>query len=293
MSEDSCPTFSPPPVSVVIAARNVADTIDEQLAALRDQNYPGPVEIIVADNGSTDATCARVRAWSDAFAQLRIVDASATPGAAYARNVGIAAAVNELVVTCDADDIVDSRWMGKLVGALADHDLVTGGVVPWDGGPLPEAPRPFTMSRAGFGFLPILSTGCLGLRRSVWDALGRFDEQLPTCEDVDFAWRAQLRGYTLALRSDAFIYYRVTDEPFASFRKAYAYGRFQPVLYRRYHRAGLPRQPLHRALGRWCILAATIYHLAGTDEQRVKWCNEFGRRCGRLVGSIEARAAYL
>jgi GT2 family glycosyltransferase len=284
---------SRPPVSVVIAARNAADTIERQLEALRSQDYAGELEVVIADNGSTDATRARVLAWTDRLPGLRVVDAAEVAGAAHARNVGIGAATNEIVVVCDADDVVAPHWIELLVDALSTSDLVTGGVVVWDGGAFPATPDPYVMGTAGFGFLPILSTGCLGLHRSAWQALGGFDETLVTCEDVDFAWRAQLRGYTLELLPDAFVYYRVIKQPGVAFRKAVEYGRFQPMLYRRYRGAGFRRQPLHRALARWGILILTAYHLAGSDTRRRRWCVEFGRRWGRLIGSIEARAAYL
>ena len=238
-------------MSVVIAARNAADTIERQLEALRSQDYAGELEVVIADNGSTDATRARAWAWTDRLPGLRVVDAAEVAGAAHARNVGIGAATNDLVVVCDADDVVAPRWIELLVDALSTSDLVTGGVVVWDGGAFPATPDPYVMGTAGFGFLPILSTGCLGLHRSAWQALGGFDETLVTCEDVDFAWHAQLRGYTLELLPDAFIYYRVIKQPGVAFHKAVEYGRFQPMLYRRYRGAGFRRQPLHRALARW------------------------------------------
>jgi biofilm PGA synthesis N-glycosyltransferase PgaC len=44
------------PVTVVIAARNEAERIEETIAYIARQDYAGPIEVLVADNGSTDGT---------------------------------------------------------------------------------------------------------------------------------------------------------------------------------------------------------------------------------------------
>jgi biofilm PGA synthesis N-glycosyltransferase PgaC len=44
------------PVTVLIAARNEAKRIEETIARVAGQDYPGPIEVLVVDNGSTDGT---------------------------------------------------------------------------------------------------------------------------------------------------------------------------------------------------------------------------------------------
>ncbi len=50
------PTSPTTAVTVMIAARNEAGTIAETLASLHEQDYEGPIRIILIDNGSTDTT---------------------------------------------------------------------------------------------------------------------------------------------------------------------------------------------------------------------------------------------
>ena len=44
------------PVTVLVAARNEADRIQETISYIARQDHPGPVEVLVVDNGSTDGT---------------------------------------------------------------------------------------------------------------------------------------------------------------------------------------------------------------------------------------------
>ena len=45
-----------PPVDVVLPARDEAESIEAALRSLLAQDYPGPLHIILVDDGSTDAT---------------------------------------------------------------------------------------------------------------------------------------------------------------------------------------------------------------------------------------------
>jgi glycosyltransferase involved in cell wall biosynthesis len=88
------------PISVVIPAYNVAAYLDIALASVHAQSLQ-PAEIIVVDDGSTDAT----RALAER-AGVRVL-AQANAGAAAARNAGVAAAVSPWIAFLDADD----RWL--------------------------------------------------------------------------------------------------------------------------------------------------------------------------------------
>ncbi len=282
-------------VTVVIPARDAGATIDAALAGLADQDHGGPLHVIVADNGSTDDTGARVRAWSDRFTDLRVVDASARRGPGFARNVGTAAATTELVVLCDADDIADRSYVRILAAALGHADAVAGGTVSFHGaGPAPEPdPRPF--GTGGFGFLPGLMSASCGYRKTAWAAVGGFDvEAFPTtCEDVDLAWRLQLHGFTLVQEPAGFVHYREPATARQVLRTWYRYGRAMPMLRRRFGADGLRSEPARRVVAGWARLVIHGYRLLGPDAARRRWCRDAGRRLGRLVGSVQARTLYL
>lgn len=88
-----------PRVSVVIPAFNAASSIDAALRSVFAQTYRD-IEVIVADDGSTDGTADRLAAWRDHITVLRQPNA----GPASARNAGILASHGDLVAFLDADD---------------------------------------------------------------------------------------------------------------------------------------------------------------------------------------------
>src|SRR5690349_17711642 len=112
-------------VSVVVAVRNAQATIAacvDSLLALE----PAPTEVLVVDNGSTDATLDVLSRYTERITVLH--ERRRGPGAA--RNAGIAAARGQAVAFTDADCVVDRRWLGNLVGALAEPDVgAVGGTI--------------------------------------------------------------------------------------------------------------------------------------------------------------------
>lgn len=180
-------------VSVVIPAYNRAATIARAIGSALAQD-PSPLEVIVVDDGSTDATPAVVAAIGDP--RLRLVT-QPNGGVAAARNRGIAEARGELVAFLDSDD----EWLpGKLAAQLAAFraggpqlGLVYTGFesVAADG----TATRHHARHR-GWIYRDLLArnvvTGCgstVIVSREALDLVGGFDTALPANEDYDFVLR--------------------------------------------------------------------------------------------------------
>jgi len=109
-------------VSVVIPAYNEEATVHRTLDSLQKQDYRGPVEIIVVDNGSTDETARVARSWKATVVR------EPRKGYVFALMKGFEHASGELVLTTDADTIVPSRWISTLVAAFErDPGLAAAG----------------------------------------------------------------------------------------------------------------------------------------------------------------------
>jgi GT2 family glycosyltransferase len=191
------------PVSVVVPVRNGARTLAACLAAIGAQDYPGEREVIVVDNGSTDATPAIIARFG--FAR-RI--ACATPGPAAARNAGIAAARHPIIAFTDADCEPAAGWLSALV---ARWEPALAGI----GGRLDSARRgpvedvvaaiSFDQRQAIESALPyVITANCL-FRREALRAIGGFDEAFPIAggEDTDLGWRLVAAGERIAYAPDA------------------------------------------------------------------------------------------
>ncbi|MBV9950969.1 MAG: glycosyltransferase, partial [Acidimicrobiia bacterium] len=287
-----------PLVSVVLPVRNGAATIDAQLAALAAQTYDGPWELVVCDNGSTDATRNRVVSWRGGLpAPVRIVDASGRRGVAHARNVGVRAAAGDLILVCDADDVVSPDWMRHMVQALGDHEIVTGASelrrlntpdqYDWTGNADQDD------AAVAYGFMRHVSGGNLGVRRDVALRLAGFDETLRRAEDIDWSWRAQYGGAEIAYEPASVIHIRLRSELGAVAASRFRGGFTEPQLYRRHREHGMRAESREEVIAIWRWLARKSTTAWRDPTQRIRWTDHAAHRAGRLVGSLRHRTMYL
>lgn len=118
-------------VSVVLPCLNEADTLESCLRKARQalESYSLQGEIIVADNGSTDASPMIARAMGAIVVQIR------ERGYGSALKAGIAAARGTYVIMADADDSYDLLEIPRFVEKLrAGYELVQGCRLPSGGG---------------------------------------------------------------------------------------------------------------------------------------------------------------
>jgi GT2 family glycosyltransferase len=298
-----------PEVSVIIPLRNGADTLAEQLAALSQQDYVDRWELIIADNGSTDAGPDLVSRWTHPTATARVVDASELAGVSYARNAGARAALGRVLVFCDADDIVHPQWLGAMVQGAGQFDLVGGALeVSRLNPPEVEVARPNPQGTAlpiGARHLRYAIGANFAVRRRAFDDLGGWNPQfVGGCDDVDFCWRAQYLGYTIGFAQSAVISYRYRTGMQALWRQHYRYGLMEPLLYREHRRAGMPRRTWKQVLvaWRWFLRPSrpgssgggrTVGHLWSSRAARLTWTSELALQMGRIRGSLRYRCLYL
>jgi glycosyltransferase involved in cell wall biosynthesis len=279
---------------VIVPVRNGATTIGEQLDALAAQTYEGAWEVVVADNGSTDGTPALARSWRERVPGLRVVDVSARPGPAYARNAAARLAEGDFLAFCDADDVVEPRWLDALVEAAGEYDAVTGVLdASALNDPDVQAWRPARARRLPHaGFLPFAPSCNLGVWADVFERTGGFDLEYPQSEDVEWSWRMQLASYRLGFAPDAVVHYRYRTALRGVVRQGYALGIASVRLYRDFARHGYRRPPITRGLRIWGWLVLRLPYLA-RRRTRGTWLRRAAEAAGRVAGSARYRIVFL
>lgn len=211
------PSASSVKLSVIIPCYNAAQTIETQLNALSDQDWPEPWEIIIADNGSTDGSVSYIQQCQKKMPNLKLVDASARRGPAFAQNVGVHAATGDILLFCDADDEAGPGWAMAMGNALRKYDFVAGKIDTEKLNSSVAQKARVNTQRNGLQpyeyppYLPHAQSASLGVKRWVYDAVGGFDEEFRAIQDTDFCWKVQLRGTKLHFVSDALLFYRLRD----------------------------------------------------------------------------------
>jgi glycosyltransferase involved in cell wall biosynthesis len=285
----------PSRVSVIMAAYNAADTISDQLAALEAQTFEGDWEIIVADNASTDWTARVVHEWRARFPRVHLVEAREQRGPGYARNVAIAQSHGDLIAFCDADDIVDPRWLEELVEAARHYDAVGGRMTTerlkdplgqWRWRDVPESGLLTLLE-----FLPFAETANLAVWRNALNDVGGVPLHL-SGQDVALCWNLQIRGYRLGFAPAAHVHRRTRAGLWAMIRQWHRYGVAHAELYKQFRAYGAQRRGGRATLRAWFDLVRRSRLLVGGPSSRSHWLAMLAMEAGHLRGAWRHRVYF-
>src|SRR3989441_5569230 len=224
-----------PRVSVVVCTYNGARTIRDCLEGLARLAYPD-YEVIVVDDGSTDATAAIAQEYDCHLIR------TANRGLANARNTGLKAATGEIVAYIDDDAYPDPHWLTYLAATFMSTSYAgVGGpnLAPPGDGPIAEC-----VARAPGRPVHVLLTdreaehipGCnMAFRKSCLEEINGFDPQFRAAgDDVDVCWRLQERGWTLAFHPAAMVWHHHRKSLRAYWKQQIGYGRAEAMLERKW-----------------------------------------------------------
>lgn len=187
------PGFSWPTVSLIVPAHNEERYLAATLHSLKGQIYPGAApEVIVALNGCTDNS----RAVAEAFPGVTVVE-SERKGISFGRNFGAASARGELLFFIDADTLLSPDAVMRQTMALHGHEkgvVVLAGCADRGGVVVRWA---FHVANLVCRLKKVSPPGpSTAIRKTLFDAIGGFDENLPQGTVSDFILRARNAGAT-------------------------------------------------------------------------------------------------
>lgn len=184
-----------PTVSVVIPTFNRAHLVAEAIRSVLAQTLP-PLEIIVVDDGSRDATSEVLAAFGRTIQAIR----QEHRGVSAARNAGIAAARGTWLALLDSDDLWRPTKLEAQVHYLEQHPdlLLCQTEELWLRHGRRLNPKSYHRKPSGYCFQKLLerclvSPSAVLIERRLLDRVGWFDETLPACEDYDFWLRIGCR----------------------------------------------------------------------------------------------------
>lgn len=280
-------------LSVVIPAFNAATTIRSAVRSTLTQTVP-VLEVIVVDDGSTDATAEVVAGIDDA--RVRLVS-RANGGPSAARNAGIAAARGEWVAFLDSDDLWLPRYVETATAALSaapnpgfaytDAYVFDAGRGQVKQGSAMDALDPPPPDRASFlaallrrNFVFTSAT----VPAAVLSAVGGYDEALTLSEEYDLWLRILVAGYDPVWMGGRLAIYRM--HPGQTSHQILAMKRTAARVYHGLPVEGMPSEDARRAL---------LDRRAAADREVAIVAGEAGgaslaRRARNVLGAIRKRA---
>ncbi len=207
-----------PSITILVPAYNEEGYVGRTVASLLEAHYPAKKQIVVVDDGSTDGT----REEAGRYGADGVTVVSKANGGKYsALNYGLLFAEGEVVVTVDADSIVETDALREIVAPLA-ADSSVGAVA----GNVRAFNRDSFVTRCQaieyvlsinlfrrvydqFAAVPIVP-GCLGAyRRAALEEVNAYDPHTLT-EDFDTTMKVLEQGYEVRF-SDAVVYTEAPD----------------------------------------------------------------------------------
>lgn len=223
-----------PSVTVILPVLDEADFIGGVMKDLLAQDYDGPLEVIVADGGSTDGTREKVMAMVGGERLVRLID-NPEVRQAFGLNRAAAAASGEILVRADGHTRFAPDYVRASVQVLEEVGGAVGGrMSPLGRTPFGEAvaaamDSPLTMGPGRFHHATEreeVDTVYLGaFRRDDFEALGGF-RAFPSgsSEDADFYYRWRRSGRKVHVDPWIVSSYTPRDTPRSLWRQYFRYG---------------------------------------------------------------------
>lgn len=287
--------------SIVIPTFNRNQLICDALESITRQKYR-PIEVIIIDDGSTDATISTVVDWYGRFSNNFCPDrrsfhlhifSQTNRGVSAARNHGLARSSGKYIFFLDSDDILEPDTLEAMAEAFEKNncDLVFGGFRKFD-----HATGIVTMNKKANPATDLIRDALHGtlwgnaariaMKRDFALAIGPWDESLALFEDREYSERAILKAQSISILPVSFVRVREGAGPRQNDKLRTRAGRACRIRCESYL-AGLAMERVPANNSAWSEFRSRIYGL-GLRSYAEGWL-EHGRACKTLADGLGAR----
>lgn len=282
-------------ISVIIPVRNEEQSIAQLLNSLIAQTNK-PSEIVITDGGSTDGTTAIIETYAQKAVPVHLIRAGAAlPG--RGRNLAAAQAVNEWLAFIDAGVQPETTWLERLAGPAQEGGEVDVDVVYGTYEPVVDTlfkrcvaiatvtpPQEF----AGQMMRDRSIVSSL-MKRTVWEKVGGFPEDLRSAEDLLFMKKIEQGHFHIANAPGALVRWQLQATPWLTFKRFMTYARhnmraglwrhWQAAIFKYYGFLVLSALPVFRFGVKWLLVTIGLWlSLLGARAAVAIWRN---RACYR------------
>lgn len=230
-----------PQVSVAVPCYNGARTLPKLLQALTAQETRRSFEVVVVDDGSTDATVGILAEWTARTADvtLRAIHQE-NAGPSAARNRAAQEARGRWLLYTDADCVPRPDWVETMARALEGHPEVGAVGGTYDiANPDPLLARLVHAEirwrhRTMGPYVRFVGSYNLGLARELFLELGGFSTRFRNAsgEDNDLSYRILARGRKLLFCPEAVVAHHHPEKLLRYLKEQYRHGRWRATVYR-------------------------------------------------------------
>lgn len=232
-----------PRASVIVPTFNHADILPLCLNALLAQTLPPEaIEIIVVDDGSSDATPTVLADYAARFPRVRAFRQH-NQGPAAARNLGAREAHGEFLLFTDDDCEPTPSWVEEMLRPFEEDPILvgvkgayrtrqTGVVARFAQIEFETRYRKLERER----YIDFVDSHAAAFRREIFLSLRGFDTRFPKAnnEDTEFSYRVAAAGFKMAFNPKALVYHRHPDTLFRYLKVKFGRAYWRMIVYRAY-----------------------------------------------------------